>query len=689
MKMRPFASLMLLVSLIAGSAWAPAHAAWSWRDGLIEYLPGCDANYSPPLCQENGSGYYVSQAWDPAAGLPRANINNDGNAFYVKVYMQGIVSGARIVSPYFIPPAGTSLIANPQAPVRCFYSKRTGGRMFEFFSTPTGTVTDDSVPGGWYTIGGCPQPPYPEENFNGHIGFHIVRSCNYQNAAHDCSEHWPMASGAAYEFWIPIVVDRPMDGVSPVYNFTWLTHVLEGFVTNWVQADLPLYASGASVPNSADMRAVLRFPAEGTQVPAGRTLLEGLCINGGPNTAGNARCQFTGLPPGATIGCIPSSNVTSLPSGQSISCSAEFATPESRIVVSLQAASNTTDGATGNNSASLQVIPPAASADLTASVTLAADEFGFTHVDTRCTNNGPSPARDVRCLFTALNDLASFGCSRDIPVPSLAVGESVTCFARYPNTTAESTVKFQATSTTIDPESTNNTATLVISARAAADLGASLVQVAGTTGNTRLEGTCLNHGPDRATNATCAFEGLPAGNTVTCNPAGGTTLAADQSMLCAAQFPNQSAAINVTLRAASALTDRQPANNSANLQVLPPPTGSADLRTSLTRGQGTSTHSRVQGTCTNAGPDAATNVACTFSGLPPQAAVTCNPASPQATLGVNASIGCSALFPKQSQVLSIGITATSATVDPTASNDEVVMDFPAEAGMTVMQDGFE
>jgi hypothetical protein len=690
MKTRSLASLMMLVCLTAASLWTPAHAAWSWRDGPIEYLAGCDANYSPPKCQQNGSGYYVSQAWDPAQGLPRANLNNDGNVFYVKVYAQGIVSGARYIAPYFIPPEGTVLINNATVPVLCRYSMRTGGPLLEFGSGFTQTVTDDSVPGGWYTIGGCPQPPYPTADFNGHTGFRIVRNCNYQNAARDCSPNWPMASGAGYEFMIPVYVDRPMDGFTTTFNFTWLINVLEGFTTNWVQAELPIYASGASVPpNSADMRAVLQFPPAGTQVPAGRTLVEGQCINGGPGAALNARCQFNGLPAGAIVECAPTPPVSSLNNGGSISCSADFATPESRIVVSLQASSGTTDGAAGNNTASLQIIPPAASADLSSTLTLATDEFGFTHVDARCTNNGPNAAKEVWCLFTALTDQASFGCSRDQPVASLAAGESFTCFARFPNTTDTSTVKFQASSNTTDPESSNNTATLDIPGRASADVAASLVQLAGSGGNTRLQGTCVNHGPDRAADATCAFEGLPAGNTVTCTPASGTALAVDQSMVCEAQFPNQAATISVTLRAGSQLPDRQAGNNSASLQVTPPPAGSADLRTALARGQGTTTQSRVDGSCTNAGPDAATNVACSFGGLPAQATVTCNPASPQATLSVNASIQCSALFPKQSQALSIRITATSATQDPTTSNDEVVVDFPPEAGMTVMRDGFE
>jgi hypothetical protein len=560
-------ALFVILTMLIGAAPSTVQAAWSWRDGSIAYMWGCD-----PIsggCQDNGAGFYASQAWDPALGLPRANTD----VFYVKIYMQGIVSGARMVAPYFVPPPETKLFANAEiAPVRCFYSNRTGGSLREFTGT---TVSDNSVPGSTMVIGGCPQPPYPEKLFDGFTGYRIARNCDYPGHASDCSQNWPMGSGAGYEFWVPIYVEWAMDGISDSTRITWPITVLDPYGgIRWVYPYLPLYASPESLPpSSADMRVVLQ---QGTGAP-GRTLVQGLCINGGPSDASSVRCQFGGLPQtGTIVMCDPAASpVALLPSGESIVCSADFPTPQTPLSVYLQATSITTDGSTGNNVASVQIVPPATSADLSASLVKGTAPSGMTHVDATCTNNGPNTALNVMCLFTTLPDGSSFGCSKDMPA-SLAVGESITCFARYSDLTTTSTVAVKASSSTTDPEPEGNVATLQVPAPPAADLRTTLTLGQSTQGRTRLLGTCTNVGPAVATDVTCGYRNLPAGSNVSCDLASPVaSLAVKQAITCNADFPNQVQALSVTIEASSPMADPTPGNDAMVLQV--PPQGGITL----------------------------------------------------------------------------------------------------------------
>lgn len=441
--MRAQAILMLATLGVLGTAaCGQARADYVWRDGPIAYLPGCDLNYSPPLCQDNGAGFYVSQAWDFPAQLPRAN----QDAFYVKVYMQGIVSTARYVAPYFVPPAGTVLLQNAQAPVRCFYTERTGGTPMEFTNGP---VLDDSVPGGSYWIGGCPQPPYPEATFSGAQGFRLVRNCNYQGAAHDCTQNWPMAGGAAYEFWVPVYVTRAMDGFSDSDRITWPITVLESSLgIQWTYPSLALYASAPEPPPTptADLATVLTRGAGAS----GRTLVEGRCSNGGPSTASSVSCQFGGLPAGAIVECDPPSPVAALAAGAAILCAADFADQPAAVTVTLQAASTTLDENPGNNGSSLVIEAPAASADLRTSLAVGTVGADRVRVSGRCENLGPATAGQVTCTFSGLPPATATSCQPAGP-QALPAGSAIDCAAEFDLPAAPLMVGLAATSSTPDP----------------------------------------------------------------------------------------------------------------------------------------------------------------------------------------------------------------------------------------------
>jgi hypothetical protein len=357
-------------------------------------------------------------------------------------------------------------------------------------------------------------------------------------------------------------------------RFIWPITVLDGFAgINWVYPSLPLYASPENLPPaSADMRGLLQ---QGVGA-AGRTLVEGQCINGGPNPASNARCQFGGLPAGAIVECDPPTlPVASLASGQSIACSADFPTPATTLMLSLQASSDTTDGATGNNTATVQIIPPATSANLRASLTQGTGATGFTRVDGLCINDGPDAATNATCAFTLLPPNATVSCTpAALPVASLASGASIACVAQCANLTTASTVRLQARSDTTDAQTENNTAALEIPAPppppASADLRTGLSLGEGAAGRTLLLGHCTNHGPDAAQNVACAYRGLPAAATVTCNPGSPqASLAADQSIACRADFPNQNQPLSVTIEATSPTADPTPTNDAVAIEVPP------------------------------------------------------------------------------------------------------------------------
>lgn len=126
------------------------------------------------------------------------------------------------------------------------------------------------------------------------------------------------------------------------------------------------------------------------------------------------------------------------------------------------------------------------------------------------------------------------------------------------------------------------------------------------------------------------------------------------------------------------------------LLVHPGAAGSADMRASIsTAASPLAGHSRVIGRCTNFGPDVAQNASCSFGPLPAGALMSCQPASPQATLAPNAAIECITDFPFQSGGVSIEVTAASATADPQPVNNGVGVSLQPAGGSAVFRDGFE
>jgi uncharacterized repeat protein (TIGR01451 family) len=115
--------------------------------------------------------------------------------------------------------------------------------------------------------------------------------------------------------------------------------------------------STSSTPSapSADMSAAITLPA--TAVAGSTVTGTFACTNLGPSDAANASCVITGLPPGATINCTPTSPVLDLAVNATISCTVSFTAPTSGTVAAAATAGSTTpDPVTGNNIATTSVV---------------------------------------------------------------------------------------------------------------------------------------------------------------------------------------------------------------------------------------------------------------------------------------------------------------------------------------------
>jgi hypothetical protein len=99
---------------------------------------------------------------------------------------------------------------------------------------------------------------------------------------------------------------------------------------------------------------------------------------------------------------------------------------------------------------------------------------------------------------------------------------------------------------------------------------------------------------------------------------------------------------------------------------------------------------RVRGRCRNLGPDTAQNASCVFQLLPPGATSSCTPASPQASLAVNAFIECVTEFPASPNGNTVELRAGSSTPDPNPQNNGIGISTTPGTGATLLfRHGFE
>ena len=335
-----------LLMLMTGAASAQVQ----YRAGPLVYTPAIDftLGYTP-----NGTGYFVSQAYIPSPPQPTVS-----QPYYVTLRMEGIASPSvgRLMVVSFVPPAGTTVVVNAATPVRCFYRPMSGtGNFVEF----TQQVLTDVSFGASLRVFGCPQPsagadPYPIISVPGGTAYYLDRRDPAQSGA----SNWPLGSQAGYEFHIPVVSNRSMDGVSVNNRFYGVMRAIQGDgIDPWTNPPphLALLVSPASANPVADLEA--SPPAVPAPAPSGKTGTEVVCRNLGPNAASNVSCGFSNVPVGrnATVTCSPSSPQTTLASGASMRCALIMDRFIGTATVTGGASSSTLDNNLANNTRSLNV----------------------------------------------------------------------------------------------------------------------------------------------------------------------------------------------------------------------------------------------------------------------------------------------------------------------------------------------
>ncbi|QIL72539.1 IPTL-CTERM sorting domain-containing protein [Diaphorobacter sp. HDW4B] len=298
------------------------------------------------------------------------------------------------------------------------------------------------------------------------------------------------------------------------------------------------------------------------------------CTNDGPDMALGATCAVTGIPTDATgvsTSCAPSP--TDLAPNSVISCTTSFV-PVTPGVVTLTTTAATTgslDTNPSNDAApTLLYVRPLADMQVSTPTTITTTVGTPVKVTSTCTNAGPDVAEAADCKVTGAPTGATTICTPTPPVTALAVGTGViSCETTFtPTTPGTVTLVTTATSTTTDPDPSNNVGqTPVITTPPMADMQASsppgLMSTPGVEAT--LVSTCTNAGPSVADNATCTVTGAPTGATTICTPASPvTSLAVGASITCETKFtPKDAAIVTITTTAGSTTTDPVPTNNVA------------------------------------------------------------------------------------------------------------------------------
>jgi hypothetical protein len=211
-------ALALVLAVIAMLAQAPrAHATVAWRDGLIFESYTLNCLFQTP---EYGIGAFVGQLYDSSYAEPYV-----GERFYMRIHIAGLghPCADNYIDVQFVPPAGVTVSSVDSYPVRCFYQAPGSAAYSEIG-----------------TANGCPQPPYGVAANSAGTGYRIDR-----RQPVDPLPAWFLPGGGAYEFWIPVMSDRPLDGLQTSMEFTAPVQAIDGVYNYWIYPWQTVYvASG-------------------------------------------------------------------------------------------------------------------------------------------------------------------------------------------------------------------------------------------------------------------------------------------------------------------------------------------------------------------------------------------------------------------------------------------------------------
>jgi hypothetical protein len=225
-----FALAMLFVSAQLHAQAVPANlvppepgqnrspSAVNWVDGPIQYAPTVDCITGVAL----GIGSYVGQLADTSDfSQPRV-----GQGFYIRIGAAALAApcvNLPLLGVFFAPPEGVNVSPGPSFATRCFSQSPQQTALQEFTQ-------------------GCPQPPYTVQTVPGGTAFAVP------NLAAGSSGLWPFPFGAKYEFWIPVISTRPMNGLNttPGIQLTGATVYLDGNTSPWRYPQLSMIVAAGS-----------------------------------------------------------------------------------------------------------------------------------------------------------------------------------------------------------------------------------------------------------------------------------------------------------------------------------------------------------------------------------------------------------------------------------------------------------
>ncbi|MCG6117166.1 MAG: hypothetical protein MEQ07_03095 [Aquimonas sp.] len=346
--MKPVTRRLCLAAPLLAALIPSTEAQVVWREGIPVYTPLIDQLGAP---QSQGTAYYVAQQTVNQPPQPQV-----GQTYYVALVMAAIASppAGRLMAPHLQLPTGTSVVANPATPLRCFYRPMDGSGGYVEFTQQA--LTDLSF-GASLRIAGCPQPsaaPLPLRIVgDGGSGLQIERRDPQNN-----STVWPMGSYAAYQFLVPVVSNRLMSGFGTDAHLRAPTLSIQGdYGQLWAYPELSLLVHVGTMTR-ADM-AITDLAVIAASSPQNRRV-RGRCRNLGPDPAQNASCSFQLLPPGASSSCTPSSPQASRTLNAFIECVTEFPASPDGNTVELRANASTPDPNPQNNGMGISTTPGSA-----------------------------------------------------------------------------------------------------------------------------------------------------------------------------------------------------------------------------------------------------------------------------------------------------------------------------------------
>ncbi|QMV75183.1 DUF11 domain-containing protein [Comamonas piscis] len=441
------------------------------------------------------------------------------------------------------------------------------------------TVLTETVPEGTQFVGGI--APNESQGWS-----QVTQVCDA--AGSTCTQSVTVAAQGADGVASEQTVQFTVEVVAPATT--------NGKITNTVLSDVAAACAGANC-SVETANAVADMQAQITSIPAGAVVvgdsvtITGVCTNNGPANAVNASCEMTVNNGGTSIPAICGANAN-LAVNDSISCSATFPAAEGTISASINAAAQSYESNTANNTDSKSTVGNTAASLVTTNVLtevngaavpanyLAKPGDVLTYTVTVVNSGGTAGSTDVGMTvpagttYTGTGEGWSAGCAAASSTcnQTVAVGAGQTSTVTYTVTVAS-----PGTTATIVDTATSSVGTcttcVVTTNTQQADMVATVTVTPGTTSTTGIELTytaiCKNNGPQAALNSSCVVSAPAGASAVVCTPTSpAATLASGDSISCVTKLtPSTAGDYAVSVATSNNLYDAAPGNNTATTTV--------------------------------------------------------------------------------------------------------------------------